>query len=90
MLTFYSGQTARVDKLTHTYISIKCTNTQCYTLPPPLLTQQGGGVPANRKGVCARHTIDVARFFRVSHTTLCNQYAQYQFMLLSGLLREPT
>ena len=35
------------------------------SLSLPLSLQTGEGVPPNRKGVCARHTADIARFFRV-------------------------
>lgn len=31
-----------------------------------LFAQSGEGVPSSRKGVCVRHTEDVARLFRVS------------------------
>ena len=34
------------------------------------LPQQGEGVPPSRKGVCARHTHDVATFFRVSSASV--------------------
>ena len=43
MLTFYSEQTARVDELAHTYLSIKSTNTQCiYYLHPYLHSKEVG------------------------------------------------
>ena len=44
-----------------------CKHNHLYCLSLP---QQGEGVPVNRKGACARHTHDVATFFRVSSVTL--------------------
>jgi hypothetical protein len=55
-------------KCLYAFLRVTDPNTQ---LPKNVLINwQGGGVPATRKGVCARHTTDVARFFRGAHVTV--------------------
>jgi hypothetical protein len=55
-------------KCLYAFMRVTDPNTQ---LPKNVLVNwQGEGVPGTRKGVCARHTHDVANFFRGAHVTI--------------------
>ena len=55
-------------KVMYAFIKVIDPNTK---LPKNVLVNwMGEGVPSSRKGVCARHVNDVARFFRGAHVTI--------------------
>jgi hypothetical protein len=52
------------------YVFMRVTDPNTQLPKNVLINWQGEGVPGTRKGVCARHTHDVANFFRGAHVTI--------------------
>uniref|UniRef100_H2YL58 Coactosin-like protein n=1 Tax=Ciona savignyi TaxID=51511 RepID=H2YL58_CIOSA len=55
-------------KIMYAFVRVKDPNTKLTKFI--LIVWQGEGVPATRKGACANHVKDIARFFQGSHMTI--------------------